>query len=62
MVMSIGSGLQEKLCKIEALYAGAGTSGEWDAAEAALERLRARLAKQRASEPPVEIQFSLGDE
>ena len=56
------AGLQEKLRKIEALYAGAGTPGERDAAEAALERLRARLAKQQASEPPVEVQFSLGDE
>ena len=62
MVMPIGAGLQEKLRKIEALYTGAGTPGERDAAEAALERLRARLAKQQASEPPVEIQFSLGDQ
>ena len=58
MVMPIGAGLQEKLRKIEALYAGAGTPGERDAAEAALERLRARLAKKQASEPPIEIQFS----
>jgi len=60
--MPIGAGLQEKLRKIEALYAGAGTPGERDAAEAALERLRARLAKQQTSEPPVEVQFSLGDQ
>ena len=40
----------------------AGTAGERDAAEAALERLRARLAEQQASEEPVEIRFSLGDE
>jgi len=60
--MPIGAGLQDKLRKIEALYAGAGTPGERDAAEAALERLRARLAEQQASEPPVEIQFSLGDQ
>ena len=51
--MSIGAGLQEKLRKIEALYAGAGTPGERDAVEAALERLRARLAKQQESEQPV---------
>ena len=58
--MPIGAGLEEKLRKIEALYAC--TTGERDAAEAALERLRARLAKQQAIEPPVEIQFSLGNE
>ncbi len=54
--------LREKLRKIEALYAGAGTSGERDAAEAALSRLRARLAEREAAETPVEVKFSLGDE
>ena len=37
--------LREKLRKIEALFAGAGTLGERDAAEAALQRVRARLAE-----------------
>ena len=37
------SQLREKLRKIEALFAGAGTAGEQLAAEAALERVRARL-------------------
>ena len=36
--MSIESQLREKLRKIEALFAGAGTAGERLAAEAALER------------------------
>ena len=52
--MSTESQLREKLRKIEALFAGAGTAGERLAAEAALERVRARLALQllslRASE------------
>jgi hypothetical protein len=43
--MSIESQLREKLRKIEALFAGAGTAGERLAAEAALERVRARLAE-----------------
>lgn len=55
--MLIGAGLQEKLHKIEALFTGAGTPGKRDAAEAALERLRARLAEQQTSETAVEIQF-----
>ena len=41
--MSTESQLREKLRKIEALFAGAGTTGERLAAEAALERVRARL-------------------
>ena len=41
--MSIESQLREKLRKIEALFAGAGTAGERLAAEAALERVRERL-------------------
>ncbi|NNJ77027.1 MAG: hypothetical protein HKP56_17935 [Anderseniella sp.] len=54
--------LREKLRKIEALYAGAGTPGERDAAEAALSRLRARLKAEAELEAPVEMKFSLGDE
>jgi hypothetical protein len=38
--MSTESQLREKLRKIEALFAGAGTAGERLAAEAALERVR----------------------
>jgi hypothetical protein len=43
--MSTESQLREKLRKIEALFAGAGTAGERLAAEAALERVRERLAE-----------------
>src|SRR6267142_5751577 len=43
--MSTESQLREKLRKIEALFAGAGTAGERLAAEAALERVRARLGE-----------------
>ena len=54
--------LREKLRKIEALFAGAGTVGEKLAAEAALERVRARLAELERSDKPVEMQFSLPDQ
>ena len=37
--------LREKIRKLEALFAGAGTPGEKDAAQAGLERIRARLAE-----------------
>src|SRR5216684_5518018 len=60
--MSIESQLREKLRKIEALFAGAGTAGERLAAEAALERVRARLAELGQREPSVEIQFSMPDQ
>jgi hypothetical protein len=53
--------LRDKLRKIEALFAGAGTEGERLAAEAALARIRARLADMGRSEAPVEIQFSVPD-
>jgi hypothetical protein len=53
--------LRDKLRKIEALFAGAGTEGERLAAEAALARIRARLAEMGRSEAPVEIQFSVPD-
>ena len=43
--MSSESQLRVKLRKIEALFAGAGTAGERLAAEAALERVRARLGE-----------------
>ena len=43
--MSTESQLREKLRKIEALFAGAGTTGERLAAEAALERVRGRLTE-----------------
>src|SRR6266480_1576933 len=59
--MSTESQLREKLRKIEALFAGAGTAGERLAAEAALERVRARLAELGRRGPPIEMQFSMPD-
>lgn len=60
--MSLEAQLREKLRKIESLFAGAGTAGERLAAEAALERVRARLAELRAKDPPIEMQFSMPDQ
>jgi len=54
--------LREKLRKIEALFAGAGTEGERLAAEAARDRIRARLGEQGAKDPAIEMQFSLPDQ
>jgi hypothetical protein len=54
--------LREKLRKIEALFAGAATPGERDAAEAALERLRARLAEAARRDAPVELRFLMPDQ
>jgi hypothetical protein len=54
--------LREKLRKIEALMAGAGTAGERLAAEAALERVRARLAEQTRRDPPIELKVTLPDQ
>ena len=54
--------LREKLRKIEALFAGAATPGERNAAEAALERVRARLTETARRDPPVEMQFSMTDQ
>jgi hypothetical protein len=54
--------LREKLRKIEALFAGASTAGERDAAEAALGRVKARLADQGRLDPPIEMQFSMADQ
>src|SRR5579883_2052662 len=60
--MSSEAHLREKLRKIEALFAGAGTPGERIAAEAALERVRARLAELQRRDAPIEMQFSLPDQ
>ena len=54
--------LREKLRKIEALFAGAGTVGEKLAAEAARQRVRARLAELERSDQPIQMQFSLPDQ
>ena len=53
--------LREKLRKIEALFAGAGTAGEKAAAGAAAERIRERLGKTARKEQSVELKFSIPD-
>jgi len=53
--------LIEKLRRIEALFAGAATPGERDAAAQARDRIRARLTEQQAADPPVEFSFSMQD-
>lgn len=53
--------LIEKLLRIEALHAGATTSGERAAAENAMGRIRARLKAMEAQDPPREYRFSLPD-
>ena len=60
--MSIESQLRDKLRKIEASFAGAGTAGGRLAAEAALARVRVRLAELGQQDPPVESQFSMPDQ
>lgn len=56
--MTDEANLRAKLRAIEALYAGATTPGERDAAGRARERIAARLAELRSSDE-VEWQFSL---
>ncbi len=53
--------LIEKLKRIEALFAGAATEGERDAAENALQRMRDRLKKVQEADPPVEFKFTMAD-
>jgi hypothetical protein len=53
--------LRDKLRKIEALFAGGATAGERGAAQAAAERIRARLATTARTEQPVEVRFSVTD-
>jgi hypothetical protein len=60
--MTTPSKLRDKLRKIEALFVGAGTAGERLAAEAALERVRAKLLELERREPAAEMQFSVPDQ
>ena len=53
--------LIEKLRLIEALFAGAATEGERQAAAEARERIRARLGRMEREEPPIEHRFTLVD-
>ena len=60
--MSPETQLRDKLRKIEALFAGAGTAGERLAAEATLGRVKARLAELGRRDPAIETQFSMPDQ
>lgn len=53
--------LIEKLRKIEALFARAGTAGEKAAAGSALDRIRERLRHFERVERPIEYRFTLSD-
>jgi hypothetical protein len=53
--------LRERLRKIEALFAGAATSGERQAAGAAADRLRERLKVTELKEKPIEVKYSISD-
>ncbi len=59
--MSTEAELREKLLKIEALFAGAKTDGEREAAGAAAGRIRARLTELAAREAAVEMRFAVHD-
>ena len=59
--MTTEAELREKLRKIYALFEGATTPGERDAAAAAINRVKAALAAEQKREQPVEMRFSLPD-
>jgi hypothetical protein len=53
--------LREKLRKITALFEGAATPGERNAAAAAILRVKQALGGFQQTEQPVEMQFSMAD-
>jgi hypothetical protein len=53
--------LREKLRKISALFGGATTPGERNAAAAAIERVKLALGSAVKTERPAEVQFTLPD-
>ena len=53
--------LIEKLKLIEALFAGAATEGEKDAAFNALQRIKDRLKEIQQTDPPVEYKFTMSN-
>jgi hypothetical protein len=59
--MTIEEQLRERLRKVEALYFGAGTAGEREAAGAASQRLKAKLTELSRDDPTVEMQFTMPD-
>jgi len=57
--MAIESDMIEKMKKIEALFARAGTDGERLAAKSAMERMKQRIELCKQVDPAVEYKFSL---
>lgn len=53
--------IRERLAKIKALFAGATTSGERAAAEAAMRRIEGRLAQSSTPVDTIEYRFSLSN-
>lgn len=53
--------LFSKLAQIEALYEGATTEGERNAAAAARDRIQARVRALEKTDPPVDLAFSIHD-
>jgi hypothetical protein len=60
--MTTESELREKLRKITALFEGATTVGERQAAAAAMARIRQALEAAIKTQPPPETKFSLADQ
>jgi hypothetical protein len=54
--------LIDKLRKVEALFAGAASDGERDAAVNAIERIREHLRQVQTTDPPIEMRFSMPDQ
>ncbi len=59
--MAIEEQLRERLRKVEALFFGAATSGERNAAGFAAERLRSKLDEAARRDPPVDMKFTMPD-
>ncbi len=53
--------LKERVWLIEALFAGAKTPMERDAADRARQRIVDRLKSSESSDPPIEFKFALRD-
>ncbi len=60
--MTIEDQLRERLRKVEALFFGAATAGERDAAGAAGDRPRTKLDEAARRDPPIEMKFTMPDQ
>ena len=60
--MGIEDEIRERLRKVEALFFGAATAGERDAAGAAAERLKAKLDETARRDPPINLKFTMPDQ